>query len=73
MLTKADKLSPTEVEAKTKELEEYVTQHPMCYPEIVVTSSLHSVGLDRLKTLIVAACVKDFIKDSHEPPRPQKE
>lgn len=58
----------SELESKVKELEEFVIEHSMCYPEILVTSSLHKLGLDRLKTMIVAACVKEKFREIPQEP-----
>eukprot|EP01127_Copromyxa_protea_P004862 TRINITY_DN14689_c0_g1_i1.p1 TRINITY_DN14689_c0_g1~~TRINITY_DN14689_c0_g1_i1.p1 ORF type:complete len:253 (-),score=48.18 TRINITY_DN14689_c0_g1_i1:59-817(-) len=57
ILTKADKVGSRELDDRVRDLEEIVRRHPMCYPEILATSSLHSYGLDRLKSMIVSACV----------------
>jgi len=55
VLTKIDKLEPSKLTDMLKDLEEKAQSHPYCYPEVLVTSVVAALGLDRLRALIATA------------------
>lgn len=54
VLTKIDKLSPSELAERVEETEKSLKRHPASYPLIVPTTSLKSVGLEKLRAIISA-------------------
>ncbi|MCA3486068.1 MAG: YihA family ribosome biogenesis GTP-binding protein [Rhodobacter sp.] len=54
VLTKADKVSAAEREATLAQVRGALTKHPAAFPEIIVTSSEKSVGIETLRAVIAA-------------------
>ncbi len=52
VLTKADKLKPTELEAMTETVAAAVRKRPAAYPDIIVTSSEKHIGIAELRAEI---------------------
>ncbi|SMC49685.1 ribosome biogenesis GTP-binding protein YihA/YsxC [Primorskyibacter flagellatus] len=52
VMTKADKVKPAEQEKTLTQVRAALTKHPAAYPEIVVTSSEKSDGLETLRSII---------------------
>jgi GTP-binding protein len=55
VLTKADKIKATELEAVTQATEAEARKHSAAHPEIIVTSSENGLGIDRLRRTVVEA------------------
>jgi GTP-binding protein len=55
VLTKADKIKATELEAVTEATEAEARKHSAAHPEIIVTSSETGLGIDRLRRTVVEA------------------
>jgi len=57
VLTKADKVKKAHLDIMVSLLQEEVKKHPLCSPEVIVTSAGkykdHAVGLEELRTSIV--------------------
>eukprot|EP01126_Amoeba_proteus_P001580 TRINITY_DN10470_c0_g1_i7.p1 TRINITY_DN10470_c0_g1~~TRINITY_DN10470_c0_g1_i7.p1 ORF type:complete len:172 (-),score=26.89 TRINITY_DN10470_c0_g1_i7:124-639(-) len=64
LLTKSDKLSATALNSMKGVCEEIISSHPMCYPEILPTSSSVGLGLDRLQTFLFQAFENHIIRAS---------
>jgi GTP-binding protein len=56
VLTKADKLKPSEVEAVVARTLAAVAKRPAAYPRVLATSSEKGTGIPELRAEIVAAC-----------------
>lgn len=56
ILTKADKLKPSEVEAVRLKTEAAIARRPAAYPRVLTTSSEKGDGLPELRAEIMAAC-----------------
>lgn len=54
VLTKIDKIKPAAVPALLEATHEKIRKRPAAYPEVIVTSSEKSVGLDDLRSAIAA-------------------
>jgi GTP-binding protein len=54
VLTKADKLKPTEVEAVAAATRAAVAKHPAAHPEVIVTSAQSGQGIELLRAEIAA-------------------
>jgi len=54
VLTKADKVSAAEREATLAQVRGALTKHPAAFPEIIVTSSEKSDGIETLRAVIAA-------------------
>jgi GTP-binding protein len=54
VLTKADKLKASELEAVTAATQAEARKHPAAYPELAVTSSEVKLGIDALRTAVFA-------------------
>lgn len=52
VMTKADKVKPAEQEKNLTQVRTALAKHPAAYPEIVVTSSEKSDGLETLRSII---------------------
>lgn len=55
VLTKADKIKPTELDAVAARTAEGARQHPAAHPEIIATSSEKGIGMDRLRAAVLEA------------------
>ena len=55
VLTKADKIKASELEAVERATAERAHTHPAAHPEIIVTSSETGLGIDRLRRAVVEA------------------
>lgn len=55
VLTKADKIKPTELEATRAKMALEAAKHPAAFPELLATSSDKGTGLPELRAAIVAA------------------
>ena len=55
VLTKADKIKASELQAVEAATEEAARKHPAAHPEIIVTSSELGLGIDRLRRAVVEA------------------
>ena len=55
VLTKTDKLKPSEVKMRFAEVEEKIKKHPACYPLIIATSSQKNQGIDLLRAAVFEA------------------
>lgn len=49
VLTKTDKIKPTEAEATRDQVAAIAAKHPACHPEIILTSSEKSIGIAELR------------------------
>ena len=56
VLTKADKLKVSEVEAVRRRTEEAIRKRPAAHPRVLATSSEKGTGLPELRAEIMAAC-----------------
>jgi GTP-binding protein len=56
VLTKADKLKPSEVEAVTAKTLAAIAKRPAAFPRVLATSSEKGTGVPELRAEIVAAC-----------------
>ena len=56
ILTKADKLKVSEVEAVRRRTEEAIRKRPAAHPRVLATSSEKGTGLPELRAEIMAAC-----------------
>ena len=56
ILTKADKISPTQVAALTAETQAKIAKRPAAFPRVLATSSEKGTGIAELRAEIVAAC-----------------
>ena len=56
VLTKADKLKPSEVEAVTARTLAAIAKRPAAFPRVLATSAEKGAGLPELRAEIVAAC-----------------
>lgn len=54
VLTKSDKLKPTELDAMVRATREAVVKHPAAHPDIIATSSETGLGVDVLRAEIAA-------------------
>jgi GTP-binding protein len=57
ILTKADKIKASELEAVTRATEDEARKHPAAHPEIIVTSSEKGLGMDRLRAAVLEAAL----------------
>lgn len=57
VLTKADKIKPTELDAVAEATAEETRTHPAAHPEIIATSSEKGTGMDRLRTAVLEAAL----------------
>jgi GTP-binding protein len=57
VLTKADKLKPTEVDAVTARTLAQVSKRPAAFPRVLATSSEKGSGIPELRAEIAAACL----------------
>ena len=55
VLTKADKLKPTQAAAVLAEVSEAASKHPAAYPELLSTSAEKGFGIPELRAAVVAA------------------
>ncbi len=55
VLTKADKIKPTELEAVRAQTAAEAAKYPAAHPEIVATSSETGFGIDRLRAAVIEA------------------
>ncbi len=55
VMTKADKVKPTEFEATKASVEEEARKHPAAHPEVLATSSETGEGIADLRTAILSA------------------
>ncbi len=55
VLTKADKIKPTELEAVQQQTAAQALKHPAAHPEIIATSSETGFGIDRLRMAVIEA------------------
>jgi GTP-binding protein len=55
VLTKADKVKASELEAVTAATAEEGRKHPAAHPEIIVTSAEKGMGIERLRTAVLEA------------------
>lgn len=55
VLTKADKIKASELEEVTRRTAEEARRHVAAHPELIVTSSETGLGMDRLRTEVLAA------------------
>jgi len=55
VLTKADKIKPTELAATQAKMSVEAAKHPAAYPELLATSSDKGTGLPELRAAVVAA------------------
>jgi GTP-binding protein len=55
VLTKADKIKASELEAVTAATEAEARKHPAAHPEIIATSSEGGLGIDRLRRAVLEA------------------
>lgn len=56
VLTKADKLKPSEVEAVTAKTQAAIAKRPAAFPRVLATSSEKGFGIPELRAEIAAAC-----------------
>ncbi|MFM8821170.1 MAG: ribosome biogenesis GTP-binding protein YihA/YsxC [Phenylobacterium sp.] len=56
ILTKADKLKPSEVEAVRAQTEARIAKRPAAFPQVIATSSEKGTGLPELRAAIARAC-----------------
>ena len=56
ILTKADKLKPSEVEAVRARTEAAIAKRPAAFPRVLATSSEKGLGLAELRAEIMHAC-----------------
>ncbi|HMO43109.1 MAG TPA: YihA family ribosome biogenesis GTP-binding protein, partial [Phenylobacterium sp.] len=56
VLTKADKLKPSEVEAVRERTLNAIRKRPAAFPRVIATSSEKGQGLAELRAEIAAAC-----------------
>jgi GTP-binding protein len=56
ILTKADKIKPSEVEAVVAKTKAAIAKRPAAYPKVLATSSEKGTGLPELRAEISAAC-----------------
>jgi GTP-binding protein len=54
VLTKADKVKASELEAVRAATEAEARRHPAAYPEVLVTSSEYKLGIDALRAAVLA-------------------
>jgi GTP-binding protein len=54
VLTKADKVKPTEIEALAKATRSAIAKRPAAHPEVIVTSSATGLGIELLRAEIAA-------------------
>jgi GTP-binding protein len=57
VLTKADKIKATELEAVQHATEAEARKHPAAHPEIIATSSEKGLGMDRLRAAVLEAAL----------------
>ena len=57
VLTKADKIKASELEAVTRATGDEARRHPAAHPEIIVTSSEKGLGMDRLRAAVLEAAL----------------
>ena len=55
VLTKADKVKASELEAVTRATEAEARTHPAAHPEVIATSAETGLGIDRLRQAVVEA------------------
>ena len=55
VLTKADKIKPTELEEVERQTALEAAKHPAAHPEIIATSSETGFGIDRLRRAVIEA------------------
>ena len=55
VLTKADKVKPTELEAVEAATAAEAQRHPAAHPEVLATSSATGLGMDRLREAVIEA------------------
>ncbi len=55
VLTKADKIKPTELEAVQQQTASEALKHPAAHPKIIATSSETGFGIDRLRRAVIEA------------------
>lgn len=55
VLTKSDKIKPTELTATTARVEEEARRHPAAHPDILATSSEKALGIPELRAAVLAA------------------
>lgn len=55
VLTKGDKIKPTELEATRLKVSEAARVHPAAYPEILATSAEKGLGIPELRAAVLAA------------------
>ena len=58
VLTKADKIKPTELEATRAKMAVEAAKHPAAFPELLATSSDKGTGLPELRAAVVAAALR---------------
>lgn len=56
ILTKADKMKPSEVEALTAKTQAAIARRPAAFPRVLATSSEKGFGIPELRAEIAAAC-----------------
>ncbi|UTP39197.1 ribosome biogenesis GTP-binding protein YihA/YsxC [Phenylobacterium sp. LH3H17] len=56
ILTKADKIKPSEVEAMVAKTQAAIAKRPAAFPRVLATSSEKGTGLPELRAEIMAAC-----------------
>ena len=57
VLTKADKIKASELEAVTSATEDEARKHPAAHPEIIATSAEKGLGMDRLRAAVLEAAL----------------
>jgi GTP-binding protein len=57
VLTKADKIKASELDAVQRATEEEARRHPAAHPEIIATSSEKGLGMDRLRAAVLEAAL----------------
>jgi GTP-binding protein len=57
VLTKADKIKASELEAVERATAEEARRHPAAHPEIIATSSDKGLGMDRLRAAVLEAAL----------------
>jgi len=57
VLTKGDKIKPTQLEAITADVLRSSGAHPAAYPEVIATSSEKGVGIPELRAAVLAAAL----------------
>jgi GTP-binding protein len=55
VLTKADKIKPTELEEVERQTATAAVKHPAAHPHIIATSSETGLGIDRLRRAVIEA------------------